>query len=248
MAFSFGQLAQRSAAGNGQADQLSLSDDELDALIRAGGSRSSGCPRSSRVLPFSALAFYNVGQVIAAAPWARGGFGGTDLSAAGLAAKTVSHGLIGGAIADLPGGRFGHGFLSSGVTAASSPYIPGGFGGNRFAQGALASIIGGTVSKSTGGKFANGAATAAMAFAFNQVASQERRDRGVCSDEACVGKARISIEPRQTSRRRPVYEGVESIESHRWVDVTPPTSKRLIEILFNARQTGVFFAHERGAL
>ena len=130
----------------------------------------------------------------------RGGFGGTDLSAAGLAAKTVSHGLIGGAIADLQGGRFGHGFLSSGVTAASSPYIAGGFGGNRFAQGALASIIGGTVSKSTGGRFANGAVTAAMAFAFNQLPS-ERGKNEITSEQFELG-VELEVNPAAIAKLR----------------------------------------------
>ena len=122
----------------------------------------------------------SVGQEISSAAWARGS-GASGLSAAGLAAKTVSHGLIGGAVAHAQGGKFGHGFLSSGVTAASSPYIANGFDGNRFAQGALASMVGGTVSSATGGKFANGAVTAAMAYAFNQLsrnatATQAQKD------------------------------------------------------------------------
>jgi len=111
----------------------------------------------------------SVGQEISSAAWARGS-GASGLSAAGLAAKTVSHGLIGGAVAHAQGGKFGHGFLSSGVTAASSPYIANGFDGNPFAQGALASMVGGTVSSATGGKFANGAVTAAMAYAFSSAA------------------------------------------------------------------------------
>jgi hypothetical protein len=40
---------------------------------------------------------------------------------------------------------------------------------NPFGQGALVSIIGGTTSEISGGKFANGAVTAAMAYAFNSL-------------------------------------------------------------------------------
>jgi len=142
------------------------------------GAISSGTWEGAYYGAFSSLAFYSVGQEISSAAWARGS-GASGLSAAGLAAKTVSHGLIGGAVAHAQGGKFGHGFLSSGVTAASSPYIANGFDGNRFAQGALASMVGGTVSSATGGKFANGAVTAAMSYAFGQIGrSSSRRLHG----------------------------------------------------------------------
>lgn len=38
-----------------------------------------------------------------------------------------------------------------------------------LAQGTMAALVGGTASRLSGGKFANGAATAAMAYAFNQL-------------------------------------------------------------------------------
>ena len=109
------------------------------------GGISSGTWDGAFYGAFSGLAFYNVGQALAGSSWAQGSFAGTDLSAAGLAAKTVSHGLLGGALAHAQGGQFGHGFLSSGVTAASSPYIANGFDGNRFLQGALAATVAGVV-------------------------------------------------------------------------------------------------------
>jgi len=159
------------------------------------GAISSGTWEGAYYGAFSSLAFYGVGQEISSAAWARGS-GASGLSAAGLAAKTVSHGLIGGAVAHAQGGKFGHGFLSSGVTAASSPYIANGFDGNPFAQGALASMVGGTVSSATGGKFANGAVTAAMGFAFNQGAtsqdeiriglSEQNPDGGFSSSEEAI--------------------------------------------------------------
>ncbi|MEM1081935.1 MAG: RHS repeat-associated core domain-containing protein, partial [Pseudomonadota bacterium] len=134
---------------------------------------ATGSWNGSATAAFTAMAFYGVGQGIGGAEWAKGDFIG-DLSGPGLAAKTVSHGLIGGISAELQGGQFGHGFLSSGVTAAASPYIHHSevLSGNRFLQGLTAAMVGGTVSELTGGKFANGAVTSAMAFAFNELASR----------------------------------------------------------------------------
>ena len=138
----------------------SVSTTQAVATVTAGGALaggiSSGTWEGVSYGAFSALAFYNVGQEIAAAPWARGGFGGTDLSAAGLAAKTVSHGLIGGACRlagrsiwpRLPVLRDG-GFIAVHRRRLwRQPFEH---------KAMLASIIGGTVSKSMGGKFANGA-------------------------------------------------------------------------------------------
>ena len=46
-----------------------------------------------------------------------GEFFGTDLTGA-FAAKTLSHGIVGGVMSVLQGGKFGHGFASAGVTQA----------------------------------------------------------------------------------------------------------------------------------
>lgn len=127
---------------------------------------------------FSAQLFFGAGQWIGSSDWARGSFAG-DLSGAGFAMKTLSHGLIGGTVSHLQGGRFGHGFISSGAGAAVTPYVSNRFNGNRFARGAAIALVGGSASSLTGGKFANGAVTAAMAFSFNECVSGGcvRRDR-----------------------------------------------------------------------
>ena len=57
------------------------------------------------------------------------------------------------------------------MSKSFSTRISGAFDGNTLAQGAATAIVGGTTSRLTGGKFANGAVTAAMAFAFNQMQS-----------------------------------------------------------------------------
>ena len=63
-----------------------------------------------------------------------GEFFGTDLTGA-FAAKTLSHGIVGGVMSVLQGGKFGHGFASAGVTQAFAGKIDklghGGFSSKR---------------------------------------------------------------------------------------------------------------------
>ena len=121
-------------------------------------------------------------QALAGSSWAQGSFAGTDLSAAGLAAKTVSHGLLGGALAHAQGGKFGHGFLSSGVTAASfygigtafehfansHAWMQGSALGSELSAPALAlksvshGLTGGILSQAQGGKFSHGFVSAGV--------------------------------------------------------------------------------------
>lgn len=65
-------------------------------------------------------------------------------------------------MADLQGGKFGHGFISAGVSALAG----GAFGKTPVGRVIGSAVVGGTVSKLTGGKFANGAITAAFAAAL----------------------------------------------------------------------------------
>ncbi len=86
-----------------------------------------------------------------------------------FAAKVAMHGIAGGVVQKLQGGKFGHGFLSAGVTQAFSGKIDGIDAANRrFSPSRViaAALVGGSVSAATGGKFANGASTAAFAHAF----------------------------------------------------------------------------------
>jgi len=84
---------------------------------------------------------------------------------------SVSHGIAGGTIAEMQGGKFGHGFLSAGVSKVATPGVVS-TSLNVYQQGFVLAIIGGTTSEITGGKFANGATTAAMSFSFGQMAQR----------------------------------------------------------------------------
>ena len=97
----------------------------------------------------------------------------------GAMSKLALHGLTGGASSVANGGKFGPGFLSAGLTQAMS--LGGGFEklgvidaaegwGQRTHNAVVAVIVGGTASVVGGGKFSNGAQTAAMSRLFNDVA------------------------------------------------------------------------------
>lgn len=92
-------------------------------------------------------------------------FGGNTLTRGQVAAQITAHASVGGVLAKLQGGEFGHGFISAGITKGVTGASPGGTFIQRLA---LSSAVGGTVSKFTGGKFANGAKTAAFQFLFNE--------------------------------------------------------------------------------
>ena len=78
---------------------------------------------------------------------------------------------------ELQGGKFGHGFVSAGLTKAINVNNIFGTSANlRGVRIAAAAVIGGTISKVTGGKFSNGAITAAFAQAFNGEAEAKEKE------------------------------------------------------------------------
>jgi hypothetical protein len=83
--------------------------------------------------------------------------------------KTVSHGLAGGTISHLQGGKFGHGFVSAAGSAATAPLVDSATAGGVVQGAIVTTLVGGTLSRLSGGKFANGALTAAMSYAFNHL-------------------------------------------------------------------------------
>lgn len=71
----------------------------------------------------------------------------------------------------LGGGKFGHGFVSAGLSKALSPLADT---DHLFRDGLVNAAIGGTVSEITGGDFGNGAVMAATQYAFNAIARRAR--------------------------------------------------------------------------
>jgi hypothetical protein len=87
-------------------------------------------------------------------------------------AKVLAHATAGGTLSVLQGGKFGHGFVSAGITEAAAPTITNLH--SSFAKVAASAMVGGTVSELVGGKFGNGAVTGAFQMAFNQLANHGR--------------------------------------------------------------------------
>ncbi|MDC0601888.1 hypothetical protein OAP14_02535 [Aliiglaciecola sp.] len=141
---------------------------------------------SGAITAATAYAFSQIGSHFDGLDGVNGGtynFGGNMLTGGEVAQQIAAHAVVGGISSDLQGGKFGHGFFSAGVTKGiGGAFLPGGdnLTTGEIAQGTVVSaIIGGTASKISGGKFANGAQTGAFQFLFNQAgrALAERRAR-----------------------------------------------------------------------
>ncbi|MCH9662092.1 MAG: hypothetical protein K0U66_00355, partial [Gammaproteobacteria bacterium] len=79
------------------------------------------------------------------------------------------------------GGKFGHGFASTIFSTVFSPgnFITGSGNGHRFARSLIAAATGGSISKLTGGKFANGAVTSFFAHLFNTDSPKKEKQKQV---------------------------------------------------------------------
>jgi hypothetical protein len=108
-------------------------------------------------------------------------FGGIELTSGQIAGQIASHAATGGVTSALAGGKFGHGFFSAGVTKGiGGTYLPGGNNlvSGQIAKGAfISSVIGGTTSVISGGKFTNGAKTGAFQYLFNQVSKAYQSEK-----------------------------------------------------------------------
>ncbi|MGP9802960.1 FG-GAP-like repeat-containing protein [Rheinheimera sp. NSM] len=137
-------------------------------------------------------------------------FGGNYLTAGQIAGQIGAHAVVGGVAASLQGGKFGHGFFSAGVTkGAGGAFLPGGsnLSGGQVAYGTVVSaVIGGTASEISGGKFINGAQTAAFQYLFNQ-----------------IGRSAITKVTKQVSRRASIDGRVVTSERElgdpKWVGI-----------------------------
>jgi RHS repeat-associated protein len=100
---------------------------------------------------FSTYVMASMGQQFAAG----GGFS---------AGEAFVFGVTGGITSALQGGKFGHGFVSAYAGAVTGGFVRG--IENAGVELIASSIIAGSISKATGGKFKNGAATAAFMWAL----------------------------------------------------------------------------------
>ncbi|GAA4875621.1 hypothetical protein GCM10023333_06140 [Ferrimonas pelagia] len=87
---------------------------------------------------------------------------------------SVVHGFVGGTLSAAQGGDFTSAFLSSAIAKGVTPHAKGLAGesfktmGVNFGELAIATIAGGLTAEAGGGKFKNGARTAALANLFNE--------------------------------------------------------------------------------
>lgn len=121
-----------------------------------------------------------------------GAYVGTAVGIGATAGGIIGSAVVGGAISKVQGGSFGQGAWLSAVSAGIGAI--GGSGSLSFndpafyGQLAIRATLGGAVSVLGGGKFANGALTAAFAYVASNAASDrqweadlERRTRGQCA-------------------------------------------------------------------
>ncbi|MEN3157503.1 RHS repeat-associated core domain-containing protein [Alkalimonas sp. NCh-2] len=148
---------------------------------RAMGASSSAAFKSAAIAGASAWAFSAIGSYYELNASGSINFGGNMLTAGQVAGQITAHAMVGGVAASLQGGKFGHGFFSAGVTKGlGGAFLPGGseLSASEVMYGTVVSaMIGGTASVVAGGKFANGAQTAAMQYLMNQAARAGSRKR-----------------------------------------------------------------------
>jgi hypothetical protein len=129
------------------------------------GGVATGSIKGALVGAFSGAAFFQIGAHFTGA--LEGGFG-----------HVMAHGITGGLSSVLQGGKFGHGFVSAGLTKMLNVNkMIGTAAKDAGARIVTAAVIGGTISRITGGKFANGAITAAFAQSLNGETAAEAEER-----------------------------------------------------------------------
>ncbi|BET68095.1 hypothetical protein ASA1KI_30130 [Opitutales bacterium ASA1] len=118
------------------------------------------------------------------------------------------HGLAQGGITEATGGEFRHGFYAAAFASAAADsiasYAPGGVAG----QAVAAAVVGGTASALGGGKFANGAASGAFTYLFNEVAHRASKGSRLTLDE----ESRNEITKKRAATHRYI---------HRWKVANP---------------------------
>ncbi len=142
--------------------------------------------KAGAIAGFSAAAFRFIGGQFTdggSGFWAQNGYG-----------HIGSHAITGGVVAELQGGKFGHGFMSAGLTKALSPSFSDISGVTidniDIGEVVMAATLGGSISSLTGGKFANGAVTAAFANILN--AQSRKRKQLNDKDYKALSKVAVS--------------------------------------------------------
>ncbi len=150
-------------------------------FTRAMGGSSSQAFKAGAIAGLTAAAFQQVGEHFKAKFGITKDFGFGDLRLGQQLQWAGSHALVGGVSSVASGGKFGHGFISAGFTKMAMGNA--GFNMNNrdwtaiAGRTTVAAIVGGTASAITGGKFSNGARTAAMMHLLNAEGPAARRNQ-----------------------------------------------------------------------
>jgi hypothetical protein len=156
----FGSAALAAAAAASAAVVTGLAGGKLGQVLKA-----------AVIAGAIALAFNGVGDATAH---------GIDFSSPEFLPNVVGHAAVGCVSAVASGGQCGPGALSAGAGAAVAPLVSAEFPnaktdfGQRLGGSAVEGIVGGLASVAGGGKFADGAVTAAFGYLFNDLGSLEQ--------------------------------------------------------------------------
>lgn len=102
--------------------------------------------------------------------------------------KAVAHGVIGGGFDRIRGGTFKSGFLAAGFSSLTGDLYQT---RSRVLGTAYSAVVGGTASVLGGGKFANGAVTAAFVYQFNH--GYHPTDAEIAAAERELAQAKESL-------------------------------------------------------
>jgi RHS repeat-associated protein len=168
------------------------------------------------------------------------------------ARHVAGHGVLGGSANYAMGGKFQDGFLSAAVSAAAgNAGLLGKAGGGL--QGAVrrtitAGVIGGTASALGGGKFANGAYTAAFQHLLNAELEAYAEDKKAF----LIGpdQTELTVDPRYgTGKRSNIYENMLAAARGAGFDVFEGATAYTMKDVWGSREydTIVYYNHGEGA-
>jgi RHS repeat-associated protein len=127
------------------------------------------------------------------------------LDAPNFAANIAGHAAIGCLSAVASGGRCGPGALAAGAGAAVAPLVNEAFPnartdlGQRLGGSAVSGLVGGLAAIAGGGKFENGAITAAFGYLFNDLGSMRERGYSFATQDEAANVALQVANPESIS-------------------------------------------------
>ncbi len=158
-----------------------------------------------------AMATYFIGQYVSSQFASTAGTAAqtaSSLSATGIAVKVILHALAGGIHAKASGGSVQDGALAAGVSAFVSGKGWAGPDGEMSTQGLIVSaLVGGTVSRLSGGKFANGAFYGFMTYILNNASPKKTHEGGGVDQDGIPGKLKLSTGEENPNRNTVVTDG-----------------------------------------